>query len=175
MRETFIFLAFFVCITLFVYVNVYADEKTIDKDSLGAVSVDPIVRDDLYPITPILIAPQLTPIKFGPYDYFIWHDHGGWWCDSEKKAGNTDDDLMCWAAACSNCLEYAGWGPVTDLVNGELTDTDEIFYTDIACRLLDMEKCRCTGYKSRAKEVAECLVHLADKHEAFRWLPASCA
>ena len=52
-------------------------------------------------------------------------------------------------------------------------DTDEIFYTDIACRLLDMEACRCTGYKSRAKEVAECLVLVADKPEAFRWLPAS--
>ena len=27
-------------------------------------------------------------------------------------------------------------------------DTDEIFYTDIACRLLNMETCRCTGYAS---------------------------
>jgi uncharacterized cysteine cluster protein YcgN (CxxCxxCC family) len=55
------------------------------------------------------------------------------------------------------------------------TSRAEIFYTDIACRLLDMETCRCTGYKSRAKEVAECLVLVADKPEAFRWLPASCA
>ena len=54
-------------------------------------------------------------------------------------------------------------------------DTDEVFYTDIACRLLDMDTCRCTDYTNRAKEVAECLVLVADRPEEFKWLPASCA
>lgn len=54
-------------------------------------------------------------------------------------------------------------------------DTDEIFYTDIACRLLDLGTCRCTDYANRAKEVAECLVLVADQPEAFKWLPGSCA
>jgi len=54
-------------------------------------------------------------------------------------------------------------------------DTGEIFYTDIACRLLDLDVCRCTDYANRAKQVAECLVLVADEPEAFRWLPASCA
>ncbi len=54
-------------------------------------------------------------------------------------------------------------------------DTDEVFYTDIACRLLDLDACRCTDYANRAKEVSECLVLVADKLEDFRWLPASCA
>ena len=54
-------------------------------------------------------------------------------------------------------------------------DTGEIFYTDIACRLLDVETCRCTDYKARAKRVADCLVLTVDEPESFQWLPASCA
>jgi uncharacterized cysteine cluster protein YcgN (CxxCxxCC family) len=54
-------------------------------------------------------------------------------------------------------------------------DTGEIFYTDIACRLLDIDTCRCTDYAARAKRVADCLVLSVDRPEAFQWLPASCA
>ena len=54
-------------------------------------------------------------------------------------------------------------------------ESGEIFYTEIACRLLDVETCRCTDYKARAKRVADCLVLSVDRPEAFRWLPASCA
>ncbi len=54
-------------------------------------------------------------------------------------------------------------------------DTGEIFYTDIACRLLDVGTCRCTDYAARAKRVADCLVLSADTPEAFEWLPESCA
>ena len=54
-------------------------------------------------------------------------------------------------------------------------DTGEIFYTDIACRLLDVKTCRCTDYANRAKKVADCLVLSVNEPEAFSWLPDSCA
>ena len=54
-------------------------------------------------------------------------------------------------------------------------DTGEIFYTDIACRLLDVNTCRCTDYANRAKRVADCLVLSVDEPKAFTWLPDSCA
>ncbi|MDJ0938434.1 MAG: YcgN family cysteine cluster protein [Woeseiaceae bacterium] len=53
-------------------------------------------------------------------------------------------------------------------------DTEEVFYTNLACKLLDVEACRCTDYANRAKKVADCLV-LSPETEAFDWLPASCA
>lgn len=54
-------------------------------------------------------------------------------------------------------------------------DTGEVFYTDLACRLLDLDTCRCTDYANRAKKVAECFVLSVDKPEMFAWLPATCA
>lgn len=54
-------------------------------------------------------------------------------------------------------------------------ETGEVFYTDLACRLLDLATCRCMDYANRAKKVADCLVLTADDPEPFKWLPASCA
>lgn len=54
-------------------------------------------------------------------------------------------------------------------------DTGEVYYTEIACRLLDVETCRCTDYASRAKRVADCLVLAVNRPDTFQWLPASCA
>ena len=54
-------------------------------------------------------------------------------------------------------------------------ETGEVFYTDLACKLLDIDTCRCTDYTNRVKKVADCLVITADATEAFEWLPASCA
>ena len=54
-------------------------------------------------------------------------------------------------------------------------DTGEVYYTDVACRLLDLESCRCVDYAHRAKLVSECLTLSADKPEELNWLPNSCA
>ena len=54
-------------------------------------------------------------------------------------------------------------------------DTGEVFYTDVACRLLDLDSCTCTDYANRAKIVSECFVLSADNPDMFAWLPASCA
>jgi hypothetical protein len=57
----------------------------------------------------------------------------------------------------------------------EEEETGELFYTNLACKLFDLDTCRCTDYANRVKKVADCLVITPDATDAFKWLPASCA
>jgi len=54
-------------------------------------------------------------------------------------------------------------------------ETGNVFLTDIACRLLDLDTCRCRDYANRAREVPDCLILTANDREPYRWLPPSCA
>lgn len=85
---------------------------------------------DLYELDPVLIRRgHDTPVIRLPteLDYYLWEHHGGWWSDAEKTIDNIDDNKMCWAATCSNILEWSGWGYVVDPVNGPLLDSDAMF------------------------------------------------
>lgn len=57
----------------------------------------------------------------------------------------------------------------------EEEDTGELFYSNLACRLLDENTCRCTDYPNRTRLVSDCVQLSPVSTEAFEWLPASCA
>ena len=73
-----------------------------------------------------------------------------------------------WEALCDGCA-------LCCLHKLENEDSGDIYFTDIACKLLDVETCRCSNYAERASLVRSCLVLSADEPESFAWLPASCA
>lgn len=57
-------------------------------------------------------------------EYMLVDHFGGTWTDAEKAADNADDDLMCWALAAANTLEWTGWG----FYDGSgTTNSDEIY------------------------------------------------
>jgi uncharacterized cysteine cluster protein YcgN (CxxCxxCC family) len=72
-----------------------------------------------------------------------------------------------WESLCDGCGKCC-------LYKLEDEDTGEIFYTSVACKLLDIEQCRCTQYRERCDLVADCL-NLRIGFDQFHWLPATCA
>ena len=54
-------------------------------------------------------------------------------------------------------------------------DTDEILYTNVACRMLDLEKGGCKKYADRKRFVANCVLLKPDLVQTFQWMPSTCA
>jgi uncharacterized cysteine cluster protein YcgN (CxxCxxCC family) len=54
-------------------------------------------------------------------------------------------------------------------------DTAEIAWTNVACRLLDTQTCRCTDYARRKRRVPDCVQLTPQSLDEIDWLPPSCA
>jgi uncharacterized cysteine cluster protein YcgN (CxxCxxCC family) len=52
---------------------------------------------------------------------------------------------------------------------------DSLSYTDVACRLLDGQTCRCRDYANRQKRIPDCVSLTPAALEEIDWLPPSCA
>jgi uncharacterized cysteine cluster protein YcgN (CxxCxxCC family) len=74
-----------------------------------------------------------------------------------------------WEALCDGCGKCC-------LNKLEDADTGEVFFTNIACRLLDDSTCRCGNYAIRKSLVPECVMLTPGtiKDVAY-WLPKTCA
>lgn len=73
-----------------------------------------------------------------------------------------------WESLCDGCGRCC-------LHKLEDEDTGHIHYTNVACRLLDIERCRCRHYDERVEHVPDCVVLSRDKLDDLRWMPSTCA
>lgn len=74
-----------------------------------------------------------------------------------------------WEALCDGCGKCC-------LVKLEDEDSGEVAYTNVACRLLDLETCRCGNYPMRRQLVRGCVgLDRENLDEVLEWMPATCA
>jgi uncharacterized cysteine cluster protein YcgN (CxxCxxCC family) len=73
-----------------------------------------------------------------------------------------------WEALCDGCGRCC-------LHKLEDVDYGRVYYTRVACRLLDIETCRCIDYGNRQSKVPDCLTIRPDDLNDPKWLPATCA
>ncbi len=72
-----------------------------------------------------------------------------------------------WEALCDGCGKCC-------LHKLEDTDTGDLYYTNVACQLLDPDSCRCGDYAHRHQRVPDCVQLTPDNVGDCRWLPATC-
>ncbi len=73
-----------------------------------------------------------------------------------------------WESLCDGCGRCC-------LVKLEDEENGDIYFTDVGCRLLDGESCRCRDYRNRTKKVNDCVRLTAGNVGKLSWLPPSCA
>ena len=73
-----------------------------------------------------------------------------------------------WESLCDGCGRCC-------LVKLEDEDTEDTYFTDVGCRLLDGETCRCRDYVNRTAKVHDCVRLTPEVVDEIGWLPPSCA
>lgn len=84
----------------------------------------------------------------------------------EKKLHELNDQE--WEALCDGCGRCC-------LHKLEDIDTGQLHYTRLACKLLDVDTCRCRQYDERFTHIPDCVSLKQDLYQNIQWLPSSCA
>lgn len=79
-----------------------------------------------------------------------------------------DMTVAQWEALCDGCGKCC-------LYKLQDIDTDEIVFTNVACRLLDCRTCRCSDYANRFHMVDDCTELSPANIGDLQWLPSTCA
>lgn len=73
-----------------------------------------------------------------------------------------------WESLCDGCGQCC-------LFKLEDADTGEYALTDVACRYLDHDTCRCSDYANRRRNVPDCVKVTPRNIRELRWMPETCA
>lgn len=73
-----------------------------------------------------------------------------------------------WESLCDGCGKCC-------VIGLEDEDTQEIYLTDLACKLFDSGACGCGDYANRFKKVDDCTKLTPENVPDLYWLPRTCA
>ena len=93
----------------------------------------------------------------------------------------TKTDYKYWQNTPLSKMTNAQWEGLCDgcalccLNKLEDWDTGEIYWTNVACQLLDCETCRCKDYENRQALMPDCIQLSQENISQIAWLPPTCA
>lgn len=73
-----------------------------------------------------------------------------------------------WESLCDGC----GRCCLNKLIDA---DTDEIYFTNVACNQLNLKTCQCRHYANRFAYEPDCIKLTRENLVTFNWLPPTCA
>lgn len=73
-----------------------------------------------------------------------------------------------WESLCDGCGKCC-------VLKLEDVDTKAVYYTDVACKMLDCQSGRCRDYAKRKQQVPDCIQLTSEKIEQLAWMPKTCA
>lgn len=87
-----------------------------------------------------------------------------WWEEKPLSAMSREE----WESLCDHCAKCC-------LNKLEDEDDGTVYYTDVACDLLNEKSCQCGDYANRETLVPDCLKLTVDNLDQLYWMPPSCS
>src|SRR5215207_9775639 len=90
------------------------------------------------------------------------------------------EELPFWKRKAMKDMTRAEWESLCDgcgrccLNKLQEEGTDRTYYTDVGCKLLDGQSCRCTDYVNRSAKVKDCVTLTTRNINRISWLPPTC-
>ncbi len=85
-----------------------------------------------------------------------------------KKKDLRDMNPEEWEALCDGCGKCC-------LFKFTNPDEETVRFTNVVCRYMDLETCRCTAYDNRHVNVPDCIYLTPKIAKTVNWLPSTCA
>jgi uncharacterized cysteine cluster protein YcgN (CxxCxxCC family) len=91
------------------------------------------------------------------------------------------EELPFWKAKTLEQMTAAEWESLCDgcgrcCLNKLVEEgSDKTLFTDVACKLLDHDTCRCKDYANRLAQVEDCVLLTPETLREITWLPPTCA
>lgn len=73
-----------------------------------------------------------------------------------------------WESLCDGCGKCC-------LHKLQYEDSDEVMYTNVGCKLLNLSTGRCMNYDERQRHVPDCVQLNPEEAAKLKWLPSTCA
>ena len=85
-----------------------------------------------------------------------------------KNKSLSEMSFIEWESLCDGCGKCC-------VLKLQDIDTEQTFYTDVSCKLLDCATARCSQYENRTSHVPDCIILSPNNLAPLSWMPDSCS